>query len=320
MLPRSVAARTLAVGLGLLALALSAPASAGRLDDVRKETGGGSSGSSGSSGSGGSGGSGGAVAASIGRAIGAAIGEAMAEAIADVGRRVRYRPFPYADHRVGFSFLLPRPVDEELSVDDERDDDESDDDESDDDELAAEPQDPSPVPIEDVIPERGRVWSLNLGLEGAFLPADTVRGGFSTRVLVSLFELNSSWSYLHEFDIRDRLVLGDINIGFSGGSRYVHAHFGVGPSFMIDPSVPDISARTLVGVNYVSARLEVFPKKPLVLKLGADAGRLRAADYWRLRASLGATIGKLELFAGYEHLQVGAVPLGGPMVGVVVWI
>ena len=37
------------------------------------------------------------------------------------------------------------------------------------------------------------------------------------------------------------------------------------------------------------------------------------------RATAGVMIGNVELYAGYQHTQVGAVPLGGPLAGLRAW-
>ncbi|MCA9688959.1 MAG: hypothetical protein KC636_05075 [Myxococcales bacterium] len=289
-----LATRTLAaLSCAVAVTTTSAQASAGRLQRAR-EAAGGSSGSSGAAGS---------VGAGVGAALGEAFGAALAAAVVEASRRMRYRPYPYADGGEGYIFWL-----KELPLADA-------DSEEDDDETAAPVETPEAAP-----PARGRFWSMSLGLEGAFLPTDTVRGGLSSRLSLGVFELNTSWSYLYEFDVRDRLVLGDLNLALTAGARWIQMSVGAGPTFLADPTITDLAQRTIVGVNFVSTRLHVFPRKPLALGLCADVGRLRAATFWRLRATVGATLGRVELFAGYEHLQIGDVPLGGPMIGAILRI
>ncbi|MCB9755620.1 MAG: hypothetical protein H6713_37290 [Myxococcales bacterium] len=208
--------------------------------------------------------------------------------------RMRYRPYPYEGGGRGEVFWLEEQVGErahEL-------------------ELGALP---ARAPA-------GRPWSFRVGLEGAFLPTNIARGGLQSRLMVGLFELNTSWSYFHEFDIHDHLVVGDAKAGLSVGTEGLRLHVGAGPSVMIDPGVPEPSQAATVGYSFASAWLEVQPMKPISIGLGGEGGRMPGTFYWRVRGTAGITIRRVELFAGYEHLQVGTVALGGPMLGVVVRI
>lgn len=205
---------------------------------------------------------------------------------------MRYRPYPYAEGGYGDVFWLrdkPTPEDFDYQV----------------------------IPA---IQPRGKRWSFQVGLEGAFLPTNIARGGLNSRLMIGLFEINTSWSYFHEFDIHDHLVMGDAKLGLSVGAPGVHLHLGTGPSVMIDPGVVEASQAATIGYSVASGWLEVHPLKPLTIGVGGEAGLMPGALYWRARGTAGVSIRRVELFAGYEHLQVGTVRLGGPMLGVIVRI
>ena len=46
--------------------------------------------------------------------------------------------------------------------------------------------------------------------------------------------------------------------------------------------------------------------------------RLGDTVFMEARGTLGVSINRVELFAGYDHRLVGDVPLGGPVVGAAV--
>ena len=47
---------------------------------------------------------------------------------------------------------------------------------------------------------------------------------------------------------------------------------------------------------------------------------IRVNEPGRARASVGVMLWRMELYGGYEHTQVGRVGMGGPMVGLRLWL
>jgi hypothetical protein len=73
---------------------------------------------------------------------------------------------------------------------------------------------------------------------------------------------------------------------------------------------------------------DVFWGPPLVSSVTLDLGTLGAALVAEARATLGVSLGPVEIFAGYDHVAIqgavstvrGGVGLGGPLLGVRAWL
>ncbi len=64
--------------------------------------------------------------------------------------------------------------------------------------------------------------------------------------------------------------------------------------------------------------LDVFPVRPLVLRGRAALHGTFGVPMVQLRARAGVSLGRAELYAGYDQRWVGTIPLGGPTAGVAV--
>ncbi len=51
-----------------------------------------------------------------------------------------------------------------------------------------------------------------------------------------------------------------------------------------------------------------------------DRGTLYQLPVWRARATVGVVRDRFELYAGYEHTQIERVSLGGPALGLRLWL
>jgi hypothetical protein len=58
----------------------------------------------------------------------------------------------------------------------------------------------------------------------------------------------------------------------------------------------------------------------MILDVEGDLGSAGHAFVWQARATLGAMIGPVEVYGGYDHIEIGDVPLGGPAVGIRAWL
>jgi len=69
---------------------------------------------------------------------------------------------------------------------------------------------------------------------------------------------------------------------------------------------------------------DVFPVRPLVVSAIAEGGNLGRAGFFHGRATLGALVQKLELFAGYDAVVIGSdedpVIFHGPVAGIRGWL
>lgn len=166
-----------------------------------------------------------------------------------------------------------------------------------------------------------RLGAAQLQAESAYQYAGLWRVGMGGRASFAFIEADTEWSFYRDTRERDQLWIGDLNLGFTL-LRVEHAiwHLGGGGRFLID-SQPDNPGKTgnAVGWN-VTTGIDLFPFDPVTITTEANLGQLGQALYWRLRGSIGVQIKRAEVFAGYEHMQIGAAPLGGPMLGVRLWL
>jgi hypothetical protein len=82
--------------------------------------------------------------------------------------------------------------------------------------------------------------------------------------------------------------------------------------------VLDVGTATHCGYNF-SVAADVFPRKPFVLSLQLDAGEVGDASLFRARGTVGVLYRGVEVFAGYDYLNIGGVDLQGPLAGLRIW-
>jgi hypothetical protein len=89
----------------------------------------------------------------------------------------------------------------------------------------------------------------------------------------------------------------------------VQLRLGLGPRFQWD------SSSKSAGVN-VTAGIELYPVWPLVLRVDADVGNLGEALVLESQASVGVLLWRAELLAGVSTLHVGAVAFDSVFAGI----
>ena len=160
-------------------------------------------------------------------------------------------------------------------------------------------------------------WAARLSLEDGDDFQGLNRAG--ARLLVSSrwrLGLEGGFDFLRE-SLPDRsddeLLLGDVNLVFRFAQ---HENFqfrtGLGYRFLHDDEGDE------GGFNWLYAA-DFYPHRPWVISGRFDAGTLGSADLFRARLTLGALWEGMELFAGYDHLQVERVEIYGPLVGLRAW-
>jgi hypothetical protein len=164
-------------------------------------------------------------------------------------------------------------------------------------------------------------FAFRASTESAYQYQGLWRVGVSGRATVHFLEMESTWSYYRDTRAQDSLWIGDANLGFTAlRLPRVLWHVSGGGRFLVDtkPAIEGQSGNA-AGWN-ASTGIDVFPFDPVVLTTQADFGQLGAAWFWQVRGSIGIQITRAEFFAGYEHLQIGNAPLGGPMIGLRIWL
>lgn len=160
-----------------------------------------------------------------------------------------------------------------------------------------------------------------LEAEGAYLYKGLWRSGVGARVGAPRVDVDSQLSFYLDVPNRDALYLGDTTLNFAPVAEpRVVWRVGAGARYMLDARVPGAGPREhAMGWN-LSTSLDAFPRAPFVISARLDRGTLYQTPVWRARATVGVVRQRFELYAGYEHTQIERVPLGGPTLGLRLWL
>ncbi|MEX1367617.1 MAG: hypothetical protein AB1Z98_31095 [Nannocystaceae bacterium] len=168
---------------------------------------------------------------------------------------------------------------------------------------------------------RARKRAAQVWGEGAWQGRGLWRSAGGLRIDGQIFSLDGDLSYYLEPAANDALYLGTLNLGFIPiKERRAVVRIGGGMNTMIDGRVPGEGPREYALGWNASTSFDLFPAWPVVVSGRIDAGRLYQAFMGRARGTVGVMLWRMELYGGYEHTQVGRVGLGGPTVGVRLWI
>lgn len=108
----------------------------------------------------------------------------------------------------------------------------------------------------------------------------------------------------------DGTWIGDVNVRFGLVTLPALAlRFGIGPRVQVDGSSKSGGFNSTLGA-------EVYPISPLVLRFDVDAGNLGKAFVFESQASLGVLLWRTELLAGVSTLHVGDVAFDSAFAGV----
>ena len=162
-----------------------------------------------------------------------------------------------------------------------------------------------------------RRWGARLGVEYTD-DFDRLQGvgGHLLVSTTSRWGVDASMAWLDERlpgGRRDHLWLGDCNLVFRfAQSERAEFRAGAGVNWLDDPG------RTDLGVNFTYAA-DFFPCRPWVLSGAIDWGTLGRAELFRFRATAGVLVRGLEVYAGYEYLDVDRTQRSALVAGVSVW-
>ncbi len=168
---------------------------------------------------------------------------------------------------------------------------------------------------------RARKRAAQVWGEGAWQGRGLWRSAGGLRIDGQFLGFDGDLSYYLEPAANDALYLGTANLNLIPlrTNRGI-LRLGGGLNTMIDGRVPAEGHREYALGWNVTSSLDLFPAWPVVISARGDVGRLYNAWMGRARASVGVMLWRMEIFGGYEHTQVGRVGLGGPMVGVRLWL
>ena len=166
-------------------------------------------------------------------------------------------------------------------------------------------------------PAKPRTWAARLRMEYAdeFHDVERISGHLllSTRSRVGL---DTETSYLEERlpgGMQDELWLGDCNVvcRFAQGER-AQFRTGLGFNWLDDPEDTDF------GFNFTYGA-DLFPRRPWVLSATIDWGTLGEAELFRFRTTGGVVVYGVEVYTGYEYLDIDSTQTNALMGGVRIW-
>ncbi|MCA9708052.1 MAG: hypothetical protein KDK70_19525 [Myxococcales bacterium] len=170
-------------------------------------------------------------------------------------------------------------------------------------------------------PKEHRTVGGRLSAEGAYLYRGLWRSGFEARVGSPRVDVDTQLSFYLEPAERDALYLGDTSLSFAPVALPgIVWRVGLGARYMADARLPGSGPREYAAGWNLSTSLDAFPGRPFVISTRLDRGTLYQTPVWRARATAGLVHNRLELFAGYDHTQIGRVSLGGPLIGLRAWL
>jgi len=162
-----------------------------------------------------------------------------------------------------------------------------------------------------------RNWSGRIRFEYADELDDITRLGGS--MLLSTTSRIGLDMEMHHFEetligtVRDELWLGDFNVVYRfAQSERAQFRAGLGMNWLDDAIDTDTGFNFTYGVD-------VFPEKPWILSATIDWGTLGSAELFRFRTSVGLIIDRVEVYSGYEYLDIDDCQINALMGGLRVW-
>ncbi len=130
------------------------------------------------------------------------------------------------------------------------------------------------------------------------------------------FGIDTSANYYHEDLIgggTDELWIGDANLVYRFAQcETLNMRVGVGVNWMADSDRGDAGFNFTYGADW-------FPSDPLVVSTELDWGTLNDATIFHGRATVGVMLDHVEVYAGYDYLEIDDARLDGFIAGVRVW-
>ncbi len=165
---------------------------------------------------------------------------------------------------------------------------------------------------QDPTPDWSKSWSARLLTEyGSDFAGLTNYGGRLRIDSLSRIGFDTEWNHRREKSpgVHDSLWSGDANLVYRFAQSPRAAFYtGVGLNWSADDRYRD------VGFNFTYGA-DLFPVKPLVLSGSIDWGRLGDASLFHGRATIGAMLNRVEVFTGYDYLNLEGTGFPSLVVG-----
>ena len=132
----------------------------------------------------------------------------------------------------------------------------------------------------------------------------------------SRFGLDTETSYLEERlagGAHDALWIGDCNVVYRfAQNERAQFRTGIGFNWLDDPIDTNFGFNFTYGADF-------FLKRPWVLSATLDWGTLGEAELFRVRTTGGLVVYGVEVYAGYEYLDIDAMQTNMIIGGVRIW-
>ena len=177
-----------------------------------------------------------------------------------------------------------------------------------------------------------RHGAVRFGAEGAYLYEDVWRTSAQLRLMLPRFYTQLRYDLMLEGPtplvdgdlevhgtVRDRLHFANLELGPQlNAGEHLAVRVGALGVLMFDDrrSLPEDPTMT-PGIGGV-IEVDLYPVRPLVLSGRGAVLKLGQTVMFEARATAGVSLNRVEIFAGYDHRQIGGVHLGGPTAGVAV--
>jgi hypothetical protein len=295
----------------VLVLLWGAGAAAGKLDDVRDATSGGddsaddSGDDDGDDGDGNGGGAGEELGEELADAAGEAFADALIDAASERAQNVRFEAYPYAHGASGWVVDLDDALPAALN------------------DIAR--NEPGTIALTDRVSplQSGALSSASLrlaldyGYDWDVLHRPTAALSLDTAAGLGARADFTSYVEPREGRAAEFLGIGSANLVLRvADSPRVAPYLGIGWRTLVDGEAWRNGVNGLVAVD-------VFPVRPLVVSAIAEGGNLGDAAYVHLRATVGALVRRVEVFAGYDAVVIrggdDCVVFHGPTAGLRAW-
>ena len=166
-------------------------------------------------------------------------------------------------------------------------------------------------------PSYGDAWLGRVQYEFGSDSQDLDRNGIGFLLEhTSRFGIDFDWdSYSEELPggEHDELHVGEFNFLYRvAESDHLLMRAGIGVGWLGD------RFGTEAGVNF-TIKAEYMPCRPFVLASELDFGTLGDAENFHAAGSIGAMIGRCEVYGGYDYRRIGEVEIEGPQIGLRFW-
>jgi hypothetical protein len=172
-----------------------------------------------------------------------------------------------------------------------------------------EPSAAATPPVAQVQSVRGQL-QLDAGTTYDGLWRGTLSGAIDSHRGVGLETKLAYWVEPQAVESGDSTLLGDVAIRLAlFTSPAFNLRIGAGPRFQVD------EVSKAAGVNG-SLGAEIYPFEPLVVRLDGDVGNLGKAVVYEAQASVGVLLMRTEILAGLSTLHIGDVAFDAAFAGI----